>query len=208
MDNHDTSLQHALSQAREALLQMGFWDDDLQKDYDNSEPGYIMRLLENCKAELANAKRQLIAADYWDDELQEAYINNDYDYIMLVLDEYKEEQRSIEEMDALLESLDNLSEDEQDSYDESEEFEEHDPPQMSFWEKLRSAFVSTVSVSGEVLGEVIRRSNHPERRCNGDCNNCPSHYGYCYGRWYYGHGHQHGCERGGNGGASMRTFRN
>ena len=45
-------------------------------------------------------------------------------------------------------------------------------------------------------------SNH-----NGDCTNCPAHYGYRYGRWYYGHGHQHGCQRGGNGGASGRTYR-
>jgi hypothetical protein len=43
--------------------------------------------------------------------------------------------------------------------------------------------------------------------CNGDCDHCPAHYGYRYGRWYYGHGHQGGCERGGNGGASGRTYR-
>lgn len=34
--------------------------------------------------------------------------------------------------------------------------------------------------------------------CNGDCANCPPHYGYRYGRWYYGHGHNYGCEFGGN----------
>ena len=37
-------------------------------------------------------------------------------------------------------------------------------------------------------------------RCDGDCANCPPHYGYRYGRWYYGKGHRYGCERGGNGG--------
>lgn len=36
------------------------------------------------------------------------------------------------------------------------------------------------------------------RRCSGDCANCPPHYGYRYGRWYYGKGHQYGCEFGGN----------
>ena len=35
-------------------------------------------------------------------------------------------------------------------------------------------------------------------KCDGDCANCPPHYGYRYGRWYYGHGHNYGCERGGN----------
>lgn len=44
-------------------------------------------------------------------------------------------------------------------------------------------------------------------RCDGDCNNCPAHYGYRYGRWYYGHGHQHGCQFGGNGGAHGKCYR-
>ena len=35
-------------------------------------------------------------------------------------------------------------------------------------------------------------------RCDGDCKNCPPHYGYRYGRWYYGHSHSEGCEFGGN----------
>lgn len=43
--------------------------------------------------------------------------------------------------------------------------------------------------------------------CDGDCANCPPHYGYRYGRWYYGHGHQHGCQRGGNGGASGKCYK-
>ena len=34
--------------------------------------------------------------------------------------------------------------------------------------------------------------------CDGDCANCPPHYGYRYNRWYYGKGHQYGCEFGGN----------
>lgn len=38
-------------------------------------------------------------------------------------------------------------------------------------------------------------------RCNGDCANCPPHYGYRYGRWYYGHDHVYGCEFGGNRGS-------
>lgn len=38
-------------------------------------------------------------------------------------------------------------------------------------------------------------------RCNGDCANGPPHYGYRYGRWYYGHDHVHGCEFGDNKGS-------
>jgi hypothetical protein len=46
----------------------------------------------------------------------------------------------------------------------------------------------------------ILDKGHKKRigRCNGDCAHCPPHYGYRYGRWYYGHHHQHGCEYGGN----------
>ena len=57
------------------------------------------------------------------------------------------------------------------------------------------------SLAGEKSG-----SNN-SHYCNGDCANCPPHYGYRYGRWYYGHGHMRGCQRGGNGGASGRCYR-
>lgn len=60
-----------------------------------------------------------------------------------------------------------------------------------------------------MLGSWLGRGKkkHDAGRCDGDCAHCPPHYGYRYGRWYYGHGHQHGCQRGGNGGASGRTYR-
>ena len=41
-------------------------------------------------------------------------------------------------------------------------------------------------------------------RCDGDCANCPPHYGYRHGRWYYGHDHVEGCEFGGNKGSGGR----
>lgn len=41
-------------------------------------------------------------------------------------------------------------------------------------------------------------------RCDGDCANCPPHYGYRHGRWYYGHDHIEGCEFGGNKGSGGR----
>ena len=47
-------------------------------------------------------------------------------------------------------------------------------------------------------GKSASHSAANHRRCNGDCANCPPHYGYRYGRWYYGHCHQYGCEFGGN----------
>ena len=62
-------------------------------------------------------------------------------------------------------------------------------------------FAGAELISG--LSSKANRAHH----CNGDCENCPPHYGYRYGRWYYGHGHQRGCERGGNGGATGKTYR-
>ena len=45
---------------------------------------------------------------------------------------------------------------------------------------------------------VDRKKKNDTGKCDGDCANCPPHYGYRYGRWYYGHGHEYGCERDGN----------
>lgn len=49
------------------------------------------------------------------------------------------------------------------------------------------------------ISSVLDKGNAKHHGCcNGDCAHCPPHYGYRYGRWYYGHHHQHGCEFGGN----------
>ena len=54
---------------------------------------------------------------------------------------------------------------------------------------------------GAIAGVNMARGSNQQQhngRCNGDCAHCPPHYGYRYGRWYYGHNHVHGCEFGGN----------
>ena len=58
--------------------------------------------------------------------------------------------------------------------------------------------------SSILMGMISAGSPKPKStgRCTGDCANCPPHYGYRYGRWYYGHGHIDGCEFCGNGGCS------
>ena len=53
-----------------------------------------------------------------------------------------------------------------------------------------AAFTAGAAVAGHI------HKKH-DGHCNGDCVNCPPHYGYRYGRWYYGKGHQYGCEFGG-----------
>lgn len=72
-----------------------------------------------------------------------------------------------------------------------EDYPEEKPAKIGFFTKL-------MAVMG-VAGEFDARQPHKHNgRCNGDCAHCPPHYGYRYGRWYYGHGHQYECEFGGN----------
>lgn len=100
---------------------------------------------------------------------------------------------------------------------EEEEYEDEEPEEIEEEEPLeevdiyvddyypppkRPGFFATLF--GVIAGiDMATGSNHHRHngRCNGDCANCPPHYGYRYGRWYYGHDHVHGCEFGGNKGS-------
>ena len=63
-------------------------------------------------------------------------------------------------------------------------------PKLGFFSKLGLA----LGIAG-----VLNKNSQPHPgHCTGNCANCPPHYGYRYGRWYYGHAHTHGCEFGGN----------
>lgn len=59
-------------------------------------------------------------------------------------------------------------------------------PKLGFWTLLGAALLGASGDDGH------------GGRCTGDCAHCPPHFGYRYGRWYYGHGHVYGCEFGGN----------
>ena len=68
-------------------------------------------------------------------------------------------------------------------------------PKRGFFGTLAAIF------AGASAGVSSAKGRRHNGRCNGDCANCPPHYGYRYGRWYYGHDHVHGCEFGGNKGS-------
>lgn len=68
-------------------------------------------------------------------------------------------------------------------------------PKLGFFDTLAAI------LAGASAGVSSNQSRRHNGRCNGDCANCPPHYGYRYGRWYYGHDHVHGCEFGGNKGS-------
>lgn len=76
------------------------------------------------------------------------------------------------------------------------------PQRMGFWESLSMIFSTkpTESTSSSDTSENYWGSwkKKDTGKCDGDCANCPPHYGYRYGRWYYGHDHSEGCTRGGN----------
>lgn len=55
--------------------------------------------------------------------------------------------------------------------------------------------VAAFAAGAAVAGHLNKKH---DGHCDGDCANCPPHFGYRYGRWYYGKGHQYGCEFGGN----------
>lgn len=89
----------------------------------------------------------------------------------------------------------------EDTCEPEEEYVYEEPKRKGpgFWTSLFAILTA--------IGSVSSKKKKDTGRCDSDCTNCPAHYGYRYGRWYYGHGHQHGCERGGNGGTSGRTYR-
>ena len=68
-----------------------------------------------------------------------------------------------------------------------------------FWGTLAALLGSSSSSSHSSSGNsgFSTKKKH-SGRCDGDCDNCPPHYGYRYGRWYYGHSHSEGCVFGGN----------
>lgn len=86
---------------------------------------------------------------------------------------------------------DEEEEEEQEEDGEPEEAEFPPPmrrrePKLGFWTLLGAALLGAPGDDGH------------GGRCTGDCAHCPPHFGYRYGRWYYGHGHVYGCEFGGN----------
>lgn len=91
-----------------------------------------------------------------------------------------------------------LFEDDEDTMIELEETQEvvqekYIPPRK----KKTGFFTSLLGVMG-IMALFGHQKKKQFGRCNGDCANCPPHYGYRYGRWYYGKGHIGGCEFGGN----------
>ena len=82
--------------------------------------------------------------------------------------------------------------------DEPSAYEQPEQVQYIRPQKKKVGLFTTLAafVAGSALAGRVKKKH--DGHCDGDCANCPPHYGYRYGRWYYGKGHQYGCEFGGN----------
>ena len=69
----------------------------------------------------------------------------------------------------------------------------HIPP-----EKKKGGLIAALAAFAVGSALAGRDKKQHDGHCDGDCANCPPHYGYRHGRWYYGKGHEYGCEFGGN----------
>lgn len=98
---------------------------------------------------------------------------------------------------------------EEDADDEPEEIDEDEPlkkvdidvPDACPPTEQPGFFATLLGVIAGIDMAGDSNQHRHSRRCNGDCAHCPPHYGYRYGRWYYGHDHVRGCEFGGNKGS-------
>lgn len=112
----------------------------------------------------------------------------------------------------IIELPEDLREEEYEGDEDSDEIEEDGPleevniyiddfvpepptPKLGFWGTLAAI------LAGASAGAAADQGRRHNDRCSGDCAHCPPHYGYRYGRWYYGHDHVHGCELCGNRGS-------
>ena len=140
-------------------------------------------------AALYNSARRLSSAD-----MEDLYgIAEDEDIIKICIernlslpeDLREEEEYEDEEEEEPLEEVDIYIDD----------FVPEPTPKLGFFGTLAAI------LAGVSAGASSNKGRNHNGRCNGDCANCPPHYGYRYGRWYYGHDHVYGCEFGGNKGS-------
>ena len=79
--------------------------------------------------------------------------------------------------------------------EEEDEFWEDAAPQRK---RSGIGLFGAVLLGLSLFGGRPKSKKKHNGHCDGDCANCPPHYGYRYGRWYYGRHHQYGCQFGGN----------
>ncbi|MBR5231514.1 MAG: hypothetical protein IKW00_04630 [Clostridia bacterium] len=188
-EEENAEMLKKVEEIRERLIKIDFWFDFYQKMYDDEQYELLIRQAGRCLEE--NEENRLNAMKAMEEEEKREQEERKRRALERKREEKEELERETREM---IERV-------------KEEWAEQQEAEM---ERRLAAKRYKVKSGGGLLSGLLNifLSEDNGDRCDGDCDNCPSHYGYRYGRWYYGHGHMHGCERGGNGGASGRTLRN
>lgn len=112
-------------------------------------------------------------------------------------EEQEDSEEEFEDEEFLEGNFADLAEESEGNTNNIEESSEIHPRKPGFFSTLFA-----IALGSSLFGGSDQKRHNG--RCNGDCANCPPHYGYRYGRWYYGHDHVHGCEFGGNRGSGSR----
>lgn len=149
--------------------------------------GEICELADCCNAAVMNALLENASCTFTREQLEDLY--GCVDDAVLERAARRCRVKLFEEED---EEEENEENDEEEN-DEEEDFEAELPPPV----RRREPKPGFCALLGAALLGTLSDDGHGGR-CTGDCAHCPPHFGYRYGRWYYGHGHVYGCEFGGN----------
>lgn len=149
--------------------------------------GEICELADCCNAAVMNALLENASCAFTREQLEDLY--GCVDDAVLERAARRCRVKLFEEED---EEEENEENDEEEN-DEDEDFEAELPPPV----RRREPKPGFCALLGAALLGTLSDDGHGGR-CTGDCAHCPPHFGYRYGRWYYGHGHVYGCEFGGN----------
>ncbi len=149
--------------------------------------GEICELADCCNAAVMNALLENASCTFTREQLEDLY--GCVDDAVLERAARRCRVKLFEEEDEEEENEENDEEEE----DEDGDFEAELPPPV----RRREPKPGFCALLGAALLGTLSDDGHGGR-CTGDCAHCPPHFGYRYGRWYYGHGHVYGCEFGGN----------
>lgn len=140
----------------------------------------------------------ITSAGEWDEEENEIVMEILYPDLM----EEKRQKEIDESVQSLTNTLNNISDQAEIVTNQLHTYNESVKVKKKGFFSSLFEFIGIYSMFKFLFGKKKTKTpnRYNNRKCNGDCKNCPPHYGYRYGRWYYGHHHNGGCEFGGNNG--------
>lgn len=155
----------------------------------------LVEMLCNNDEALATEAVYLAADQLTEEDMETLYGMADDDVIFEIC-----ERRNLRLPEALCveDEEEDLEVDEAEVSEYDQEMSEYENTQTTHRSGRLGCFWTLIAIIAGIGLSTRKNSKKHNGRCNGDCANCPPHYGYRYGRWYYGHDHASGCEFGGN----------